>query len=126
MECELFGHVRGPRQARQGLIRYAHSGTVFLDEISEMPAKMQAKRLRVLEDRTIRPVGANQEIPVAVRIVAATHRDLEQEVAAGRFRGDLFCRLSLLVLPVPTLQQRREDIAMLARYFIATLGDCPT
>ena len=126
LESELFGHVRGAftgaHQAREGLIRYAHSGTLFLDEISEMPAKMQAKLLRVLEDRTIRPVGANQEIPVDVRIVAATHRNLEQEVAAGRFREDLFYRLSVLVLQVPTLQQRREDIPMLARHFLATLA----
>ena len=126
LESELFGHVKGAftgaHQTREGLFKHAHGGTLFLDEISEMPAPMQAKLLRVLEERTVRPVGTNQEIPVDVRIVAATHRDLEQQVAAGRFRGDLFYRLSVVALRVPTLRERAEDIALLARHFLAILA----
>lgn len=126
LESELFGHAKGAftgaHHAREGLISYAHGGTLFLDEISEMPAQMQAKLLRVLEDHTIRPVGANQEVAVDVRVVAATHHVLDQEVAAGRFREDLFYRLNVLVLQVPALRQRSEDIPLLARHFLATLA----
>lgn len=126
LESELFGHAKGAftgaHQARDGLVRYANRGTLFLDEISEMPAQMQAKLLRVLEDRTIRPVGTNQEIPVDVRVVAATHHELDREVSAGRFREDLFYRLSVLVLHVPTLRQRSTDIPLLAEHFLASLA----
>ncbi len=126
LESELFGHAKGAftgaHQARVGLIRHAHEGTLFLDEISEMPVPMQAKLLRVLEERTIRPVGLNQELPVDVRIVAATHRDLHQEVAEGRFREDLFYRLSVLVLKMPPLRERADDIPLLVRHVVARLA----
>ncbi len=126
LESELFGHTKGAftgaHQAREGLFGYANSGTLFLDEIGEMPLGMQAKLLRVLEERTIRPVGSNREVPVDVRIIAASNRDLEQEVRDGRFRKDLFYRLNVLRIELPPLRERPEDIGPLAEYFIASLS----
>lgn len=121
LESELFGHVKGAftgaHQARDGLFSYAQGGTLFLDEIGEMPLPMQAKLLRVLEDRKIRPVGANREVPVDVRVVAATNRDLGDAVRAGEFREDLFYRLNVLSIRMPTLRERMDDLAVLAEYF---------
>ena len=126
LESELFGHVKGAftgaHQGREGLFRYANGGTLFLDEIGEMPLSMQAHLLRVLEEKTIRPVGSNQEVAVDVRIIAATNRDLEQQVKAGHFREDLFFRLNVLSLKIPPLRDRMEDIELLAQYFIKTLS----
>jgi len=126
LESELFGHAKGAftgaYHAREGLIKSAHGGTLFLDEISEMPVQMQAKLLRVLEDRTIRPVGTNEETSADIRIIAATHHELDQDVAAGLFREDLFYRLSVLVMHLPTLRQRLKDVPLLARYFLDTLA----
>ncbi len=126
LESELFGHIKGAftgaHQAREGLFGYANSGTLFLDEIGEMPLNMQAKLLRVLEERTIRPVGANREVPVDVRIIAASNRDLEEEVRQRRFRKDLFYRLNVLRIELPALREREEDIEALADYFITTLS----
>lgn len=126
LESELFGHAKGAftgaHQSRDGLFTYADAGTLFLDEIGEMPLNMQAKLLRVLEGRTIRPVGANKEIPVDVRIVAATNRDLHDEVEAGRFREDLYYRLNVLSIRMPALRERVEDIPVLANHFMATLS----
>ncbi|HEY5717129.1 MAG TPA: sigma-54 dependent transcriptional regulator, partial [Motiliproteus sp.] len=108
IESELFGHLKGSftgaQQTRDGLFSYADGGTLFLDEIGEMPLLMQAKLLRVLEERQIRPVGGEREIPVNVRVVAATNRNLEQEVAKGNFREDLFYRLNVLRIQVPPLR----------------------
>ncbi len=126
LESELFGHTKGAftgaHQAREGLFAYADSGTVFLDEIGELPLNMQAKLLRVLEEKAIRPVGANREVPINVRIVAASNRDLQEEVAQGRFRQDLFYRLNVLRIELPALRERSEDIKILAMYFITTLS----
>lgn len=125
-ESELFGHTKGAftgaNQAREGLFSYANGGTLFLDEIGEMPASMQTKLLRVLEERTIRPVGTNREVPVDVRVVAATNRDLHEEVKAGRFREDLYYRLNVLSVRMPPLRERPDDLVALARHFYATLA----
>jgi two-component system, NtrC family, response regulator AtoC len=123
MESELFGHARGAftgaTQQRPGLFVEADGGVLLLDEIGELPRETQAKLLRVLEDGCIRPLGADQEISVDVRLVAATNRDLEAEVAAGRFRKDLFYRLETFPLEVPPLRARGEDLDLLAARFIA-------
>ncbi|MCK6405197.1 MAG: sigma-54 dependent transcriptional regulator [Rhodocyclaceae bacterium] len=122
IESELFGHVKGAYtgagEARNGLFYYAHGGTLFLDEIGELPLAMQTKLLRVLEERRIRPVGSEREVPVDVRIVAATNRDLAADVAAGRFRQDLFFRLAVVEITIPNLRSRKEDIGDLARHFM--------
>ena len=126
IESELFGHVKGAftgaAQEREGLFQFASDGTMFLDEISEMSLNMQAKLLRVLEERKVRPVGAEREIPVNARIIAATNRELGEEVRAGRFRQDLFYRLEVVTLKVPPLRDRLEDMPALIDYFIDTLA----
>ena len=121
-ESELFGHTKGAftgaLQARDGLFAYAEGGTIFLDEVGEMPLAMQAKLLRVLEQRTIRPVGSNREQPVDVRIIAATNAELQSKVSSGEFREDLFHRINVISLRVPPLRERPEDIPVLAHYFM--------
>ncbi len=125
IESELFGQAageRGAHQPRDGLFVYAQGGTLFLDEIGELPLAQQATLLRVLEDHRIRPLGSEQQIPVDVRIVAATHRRLTDEVAAGRFRIDLYYRLQVVEINLPPLRSHKEDIAELVEHFIATLA----
>ena len=126
LESELFGHVKGAftgaHQGREGLFSYANGGTLFLDEIGEMPLSMQAHLLRVLDEKNIRPVGSNQEVPVDVRIIAATNRKLEQCVNTGTFREDLFFRLNVLNLQIPPLRERIEDLKELSQYFIDTVS----
>lgn len=126
IESELFGHVKGAftgaSDSRNGLFYYAHGGTLFLDEISELPLAMQTKLLRVLEERKVRPVGSEKEVPVDVRIIAATNRDLARETSAGRFRQDLYYRLAVVDLDIPPLRTRTEDIADLATHFMGLLS----
>ncbi|WP_085904593.1 sigma-54-dependent transcriptional regulator [Kiloniella majae] len=126
IESELFGHLKGAftgaQKARDGLFFYADGGTLFLDEISEMPLLMQAKLLRVLEEKSIRPVGSEREISVDVRIVAATNRSLEQAKDEGLFREDLFYRLNVVKLAIPPLRDRREDIIPLVQHFSKMLA----
>lgn len=122
IESELFGYVKGAFtgavQAKDGLLAIADGGTVFLDEIGEMPVDLQAKLLRAIQEKEIRPVGSTKRIPINVRILAATNRDLEQAVSQGTFRRDLYFRLNVLTLRIPPLRERRQDIPLLAAYFL--------
>jgi DNA-binding NtrC family response regulator len=121
IESELFGHEKGAFTGaagqRKGKFEQANGGTLFLDEIGDMSSNVQAKLLRALEERRIERLGGNESIPVDVRIVSATHRPLEQEIAAGNFRADLFYRLRVVTIDIPPLRERREDIPQLAETF---------
>ncbi len=127
LESELFGHIRGAFTGattnHKGLFQAAHGGTLFLDEIGDMPLSFQAKLLRVLQEGEVRPVGSTQAIPVDVRIISATHHNLEEGVDNGSFRRDLYYRLNVIMLQLPTLAERREDIPLLANYFLKTIGE---
>ncbi len=127
LESELFGHVKGAftgaQLARKGLFLEATHGTIFLDEIGEMPVGMQAKLLRVLEQRQIRPVGSDREVEVDVRVLAATNRELETEVRQGNFREDLYYRLKVMMVRVPALREHPEDIPFLAETFLQRYMD---
>lgn len=122
MESELFGHLKGAftgaDRAKKGLFREADGGTLFLDEIAELPLVLQVKLLHVLEDKEVRPLGGEQMRKVDVRIIAATNRDVDQQVAEGVFREDLYFRLNVLHIQMPPLRERREDIPDLIRFFI--------
>jgi formate hydrogenlyase transcriptional activator len=122
IESELFGHVKGAftgaLERRTGRFELADGGTLFLDEIGELPLDMQVKLLRVLQEQEFEPVGSSRTIKVDVRVIAATNRNLQDEVAAGRFRADLFYRLNVLPIRVPPLRERREDVAQLAMFFV--------
>jgi DNA-binding NtrC family response regulator len=125
MESELFGHTKGSFsgaiETKKGLVEQADGGTAFFDEIGDLPLEMQVKLLRLLQEREFRPVGAPAWRKVDLRIIAATHRVLKDEVAAHRFRGDLFFRLNVFTIHLPTLRERRQDIPLLVERF---LGDC--
>jgi DNA-binding NtrC family response regulator len=126
IESELFGHVRGAftgaTGSKDGLLSIAEGGTVFLDEIGELPVDLQAKLLRAIQEKEIRPVGGTKQIPINVRILGATNRDLEQAVSEGTFRRDLFFRLNVLTLRIPPLRERRQDIPLLVAYFLERIG----
>nr|WP_286947626.1 sigma-54 dependent transcriptional regulator [Pseudomonas sp. UBA6718] len=127
MESEFFGHRKGSFtgaiEDKQGLFQAADGGTLFLDEVADLPLAMQVKLLRAIQEKAVRAVGGQQENVVDVRILCATHKDLAAEVAAGRFRQDLFYRLNVIELRVPPLRERREDIAQLANAMLARLAD---
>ncbi len=127
LESELFGHVKGAftgaADNRKGLFQEAHTGTIFLDEIGDMPLQFQGKLLRFLQEREIRAVGSNKTTSVDVRIISATHRNLEEKIAEGSFREDLFYRLNVVMLELPPLRERREDIQLLANAFLREIAD---
>jgi two-component system, NtrC family, response regulator PilR len=118
----LFGYMKGAftgaNENRQGLFQAAHGGTLFMDEIGNMGLPMQVKLYRVLQEGKVRPVGSNEEVDVDVRVIAATNKNFEAEIAEGRFREDLYYRLSVIPIHLPALRERREDIPLLARFFL--------
>src|SRR5256714_10731513 len=122
IESELFGYEKGActgaNKSKEGLFQTATAGTIFLDEIGELPLEMQAKLLRVLQEKEVRPVGSNQKVKVDVRVIAATNRDLETAYKEGTFRKDLYFRLNVVTLHLPALRERKSDIPTLVHYFL--------
>jgi two-component system response regulator HydG len=126
IESELFGYVRGAFtgavRSKEGLMSIAQGGTVFLDEIAELPVDLQSKLLRAIQEKEIRPVGSTKSIPINVRILAATNRDLEAAVHEGKFRKDLYFRLNVVTLKIPPLRERKQDIPLLVGHFLEKLA----
>jgi DNA-binding NtrC family response regulator len=126
IESELFGYVRGAftgaNQSKDGLLSMAEGGTIFLDEVGELPVDLQAKLLRAIQEKEIRPVGSTRRVPINIRILAATNRDLEHAVMQGSFRRDLYFRLNVLNLRIPALRERRQDIPLLIGHFLERMA----
>jgi transcriptional regulator with PAS, ATPase and Fis domain len=126
LESELFGHAKGAftdaKSSRQGLFQQAHNGTLFLDEIGEMALALQPKLLRAIQERKVRPVGAEAEIPIDVRLIAATNRELEEMVEEKRFREDLYYRINVIHIPLPPLRARGGDVLLLAQHMLRQYG----
>jgi two-component system, NtrC family, response regulator AtoC len=122
----LFGYEKGAftgaLRSKQGLLQSADTGTIFFDEVGELPLEMQAKLLRFLQEKEVRPVGSNQKVKVDVRIMAATNRDLDAEYKKGTFRKDLYFRLNVVTISLPPLRERRSDIPILAAFFLERLA----
>jgi two-component system response regulator PilR (NtrC family) len=127
MESELFGYKKGSFTGavsdKIGLVQSAEGGTLFLDEVADLPLHMQVKLLRLIQEKALRPVGQTGEIPVDVRILSATHRNLDELVAAGQFREDLYYRINVIELHVPPLRERGEDVLMLAHHILSRLAE---
>ena len=127
IESELFGHVKGAftgaMHSKQGLIESANGGTLFLDEIGNLPLEMQVKLLRVLQEKEIRPVGTVERVPIDLRVISATNRDLESDVRAGKFRQDLYFRLNVIQVKLPPLRERRGDIPLLVQHFLEKFSE---
>lgn len=127
IESELFGYIKGAftgaLRAKKGLLEIAHGGTLFLDEIAELPPDLQAKLLRALQEKEIKPVGSTHNVPIEVRVVAATNRDLDQAMREGRFRQDLYYRLNVVTIKIPPLRERKSDIPLLVNYFLERHSD---
>ncbi|HEV2297012.1 MAG TPA: sigma-54 dependent transcriptional regulator [Candidatus Acidoferrales bacterium] len=127
IESELFGYVKGAftgaMHSKQGLIESANGGTLFLDEIGNLPLDMQVKLLRVLQEKEIRPIGTNERIPIVLRVISATNRDLESDVRAGKFRQDLYFRLNVVQIKLPPLRERRGDIPLLVQHFLEKFSE---
>jgi two-component system response regulator PilR (NtrC family) len=127
MESEFFGHKKGSftgaAEDKPGLFQAAQGGTLFLDEVADLPLNMQVKLLRAIQEKAVRPIGGHQEIHIDARILSATHKDLAHEVEAERFRGDLFYRINVIQLEVPSLRQRRQDIPLLTDFILASLAE---
>ena len=126
MESEFFGHKKGSftgaHQDKNGLFKAAEGGTLFLDEVADLPLDMQVKLLRAIQEKAVRPIGGSSEVQIDVRILSATHKNLEQQVAEGHFRQDLFYRLNVIQLKVPPLRERQEDIPLLAKHLLDKLA----
>lgn len=122
----MFGHIKGSftgaNTSYEGLFKAADKGTIFLDEIGDMPASLQVKLLRVLQEQQVRPVGSVKTVPIDVRVISATHSDIDREMEVGNFREDLYYRLNVATLEIPSLNQRRQDIPLLAKHFIKQLA----
>jgi two-component system response regulator PilR (NtrC family) len=127
MESEFFGHIKGSFSGagndKEGLFQAANGGTLFLDEIAELPLNMQVKLLRAIQEKAVRPVGAEHEVAVDVRILSASHKNLEQLVREGQFRQDLFYRINVIDLTVPSLRERTEDIPLLTRQILQSIAE---
>mgnify|MGYP001818337546 FL=1 len=126
MESEFFGHKKGSFTGsvsdKQGLVQAAEGGTLFLDEVADLPLDMQVKLLRAIQEKAIRPIGSQQEIPINVRILSATHKDLHALTDAGQFRQDLYYRINVIELPMPSLRERPEDIPLLVEHFLRKIA----